>query len=156
MRRVDRNCHFHGHFVTYPSSVNRQAVDSSPTKGKPLVKCEHPLPPKGSANKITERRGCRLLQVILILQFISAATYFPSADITPNTTKTVGGESSPTVFTFKCALFCFTVYALFRELSLAIAKTFQESFCGAFSKKRPRPRVLASPRIPRVPSRQMA
>ena len=103
----------------------------------------------------TERQlvaGRCLLQMLLSMRFFPWQSIFPSANITPNTTKTVGGESSPTVFTFKCALFCFTVYALFREPSLAIAKLFQKSFCGAFFKKRPRPRiprVLASPASPR-------
>ena len=41
MRRADRNCYFHGHFVTYPSSVidsHLRLVNAAfPTEGKALV-----------------------------------------------------------------------------------------------------------------------
>ena len=77
---------------------------------------------------------------------------FPSANITPNTTKTVGGESSPTVFTFKCALFYFTVYALFRELSLRKQNFFRKFFAKLFFKKAStHPLASSRPRAPRVP-----
>ena len=41
MWRADRNCYFHGHFVTYPSSVidsHLRLVNATfPTEGKALV-----------------------------------------------------------------------------------------------------------------------
>ena len=53
---------------------------------------------------------------------------FISAQGSPNTTKTVGGEAVRRFFSLSSELFYFTVYALFREPNFAIAKKISGKF----------------------------
>ena len=67
MRRADRKCHFHGHVVTYPSSVidsHLRLVNATfPTEGKAFGESEQTSPPKVRANNDADSRGRLSLQI---------------------------------------------------------------------------------------------
>ena len=117
------------------------------------------LPPPYECYLICFANIAPALRMLPYMQCISVAIYFTSANRTvpypPRwqtifipaqgslyTTKTVGGESSPTVFSLKYAVLLYTISTLFRELSLRQQKSFRKVFCQAFFQKS----VNASPR----------